>query len=111
MSTSFWQVLRRNPASMVGLGILVFFVLMAVVGPMIIPFSLEQNPTKIYQRPSRQHWLGTDYAGRDVLMQVVHGTRPVLIVGFLAATISVGIAFAVGMTSGFIGGVVDRVLM
>ncbi len=109
--SEFWNVLRRNPMSMIGLGILVFFVLMAFVGPLIVPFSMQQNPTAIYQRPSMQHWLGTDYAGRDVLMQIVHGARPVFIVGFLASTISVGVAFLIGMVSGFTGGLVDRILM
>lgn len=111
MDHDFLNVLRRNPTAIVGLGILIFFVLLATVGPLVVPLSKEQNPAMMYKPPSKEHWLGTDYAGRDVLMQIIHGAGPVMTVGFLTSLISVSIALVVGMVSGFMGGIVDTVLM
>jgi peptide/nickel transport system permease protein len=106
-----WSILRRNPSAMIGLGILIFFALMAVVGPLVIHYDATENPLAIYQPPSVAHLLGTDYAGRDVGGEVVVGSTPVLLVAMLVAVISVAIAILVGMVAGLNGGAVDAALM
>jgi peptide/nickel transport system permease protein len=106
-----WSILRRNPSATIGLGILIFFALMAVVGPLVIHYDATENPLQIYQPPSLAHLLGTDYAGRDVGGEVVVGATPVLLVAVLVAVISVAIAILVGMVAGFSGGAVDAALM
>ncbi|WP_420115136.1 ABC transporter permease [Pseudactinotalea sp.] len=95
----------RNRKSLTGLAILAFFVLIAIFADVLAPFS----PTKVdntarFQPPSSEHWLGTTHIGEDVLSQVIHGTRGVVVVGFLAAIIATIIAITVGVISGYISG-------
>lgn len=95
----------RNRKSITGLAILAFFVLIAIFADVLAPFS----PTKVdntarFQPPSSEHWLGTTHIGEDVLSQVIHGTRGVVVVGFLAAFIATFIAITVGVISGYISG-------
>ena len=92
---TFWSKLGsafamfRNRKSVTGLAILGFFVLVAIFADVLAPYS----PTKVdntarFQPPSAAHWLGTTHIGEDVLSQVIHGTRGVIVVGFLAAIIA-----------------------
>lgn len=106
-----WRVLRRHPQNLIGLGILLLYLFMAVVGPLLYPSLLPQNPSQIYLPPSLAHPLGTDYAGRDVLALVVTGTRPILEVAVMAAIFVVGLGGTVGLLAGFSGGWLDTVLM
>lgn len=95
----------RNPKSITGLAILGFFVLVAVLADVLAPYS----PTKVdntarLEPPSAEHWLGTTHLGEDVLSQVVHGTRGVIVVGFLAAIMATVIAVVVGVVAGYLRG-------
>lgn len=109
-STSL-RLLARNPVGFAGfLGVL-FFVLLAFVGPTFIPLDTTTKVSQIYQPPSAQHWFGTDHQGRDIFSYIVHGGRDVLIVAFLAGLISTGIAVVLGATSALAGGWVDSAIM
>lgn len=108
---SFFITICRNKQALVGMIILIFFFLMATVGPEIIPESTKTNYAQRLQGPSVQHLLGTDYAGRDTLSQFVHGSRNVLLVAFVAGVITISIGFIVGTIAGVAGGVVDELLM
>ena len=69
----------RNGKSITGLGILGFFVLVAIFADVLAPFSPTRvDPTARFQPPSPEHWLGTTHIGEDVLSQVIHGTRGVI---------------------------------
>ncbi|MGL5149498.1 MAG: ABC transporter permease [Clostridium sp.] len=107
----FFRIMMRNKQALFGMVILIIFFLMATVGPMIIPESTTTDYANRLQGPSWQHWLGTDYAGRDTLAQFVHGSRNVLLVAFIAAIITITIAFVFGTISGVAGGLVDEILM
>jgi len=76
---------------------------------------IRYSPGEVYlsdvlQRPTAEHWFGTDDVGRDVASRIVHGSRISLYVGFIAVSIYVLIGVFVGALSGFYGGVVDIVL-
>lgn len=104
-------IFRGNRRGLFGLCILVFFVLMATVGPHVVPLDMSADYDVRFQLPSWSHLLGTDYAGRDVLAQIVHGSRDVILVSFLAAVFAVSIAIVVGIVSGLKGGFLDSILM
>lgn len=95
----------RNAKSLTGLAILGFFVLIAIFADVIAPYSPTQiDNTARFQPPSATHWLGTTHIGEDVLSQVIHGTRGVIVVGFLAAVIATFIAITIGVTAGYVKG-------
>jgi len=105
------SVLWQNKVGFLGfLGVL-FFIALAIFGPLIAPSSGEPNMAQIYQPPSWSHPLGTDYEGRDVLTQVVRGGRPIILVGALAAILSTLIAITLGALVAYVEGVLDSIVM
>ena len=104
-------ILRRNRRAFVGLLILLFFALMASVGPEVVPLDTTQRFDKRFQWPSLKHPLGTDHVGRDTFQQIVHGSRDVLLTAFFAGIFTTTIAILVGMLAGLQGGMVDALLM
>ncbi|WP_327424274.1 ABC transporter permease [Streptomyces sp. NBC_01527] len=109
--TGIWRVLTRKPGRIVGLSILVFFVLMGTFGPMLYGEQLAIDPDAIYQAPNAEHWLGTDFAGSDVLQATVVGSRYVLLTCSLAALFASTIGTTVGLLAGFHRGLPDSALM
>lgn len=105
------RVIVKNKQAFVGMLILIFFFLMATLGPELVPEAIKTNYSQRLQAPSIQHPFGTDYAGRDTFSQFVHGSRNVLLVAFITATLTILIAFLVGTVSGITGGITDEVLM
>lgn len=106
----FFKIIWRNKMSRFGLIVLVIFILIAIFGSMFVS-APQSNFLLRLQSPSSEHWLGTDYAGRDVFSMFIMGTRSVLMVALYAGIFAVVIACAVGITSGLLGGKVDAVLM
>ncbi|WP_125775298.1 ABC transporter permease [Antribacter gilvus] len=100
----------RNTKALTGLGILVFFALLAVVGPWVAPYDPNQVSPDLLQAPSLAHWLGTDHTGRDIMSQIIVGTRGVMIVGLVAGVSATVVGVLVGVTAGFVGGVGDETL-
>lgn len=112
---SFLRNFRHNWMAMLGLGMILLTVVIAAFARQIAPYD-PKGPGKvtiadIYLKPSAQHWLGTDDAGRDVLSNFIFGARVSLIVGFFASFISVGIGGTIGIIAGFFGGKVENLLM
>ena len=97
--------------SLAGLGVLVFFVLVALVGPFFIHGDVQRKVGPVFTPPSSRFWLGTDGGGSDMFDLLVMGARVSLLVGFASAVVSSVIGGAVGLLSGFFGGAVDVVLM
>jgi peptide/nickel transport system permease protein len=96
----------------IGALIVGLFVLVAVAAPVLAP----RDPTDVDARailapPSAEHWLGTDNLGRDILSRLIHGARWTLGTAFLAATAIVALGIAVGLVAGYVGGLLDDVLM
>lgn len=113
---SLWKISIRkflnNKLAILGLIMMAFFILMAVLAPWIAPY----DPAKIDlllpdAPPSSAHWLGTDKIGRDVLSRLLYGSRVSLLVGFSVAGGSIIVGSIVGSVAGFFGGWVDTVLM
>jgi peptide/nickel transport system permease protein len=109
--TTVWKVFRRRPARMVGLFLLLLFIAMALFGPLVYPTAPVVHPNDIYAPPSWLYPLGTDYAGRSILPQIVLGAQSVLFVAVLAAIFTVVIGLVVGLAAGYLGPAVDAILM
>lgn len=100
----------RNAKALTGLVILAVFAVLALVGPWIAPYDPNQVSPDLLQAPSAAHWLGTDHTGRDILSQILVGTRGVLVVGLIAGVAATLVGVVVGVTAGFVGGVGDETL-
>ncbi|OLC56622.1 MAG: peptide ABC transporter permease [Chloroflexi bacterium 13_1_40CM_4_68_4] len=105
--TETLRLLARRPIGLLGLGGVIFFLLLAYVAPLVVPLQDAPDVTSVYLSPSFGHPLGTDYQGRDVLNQIVHGGADILTVAFLAAFISTLIAVTFGSLSATLGGRFD----
>src|SRR6478735_3820354 len=74
----------RNAKALTGLGILGFFVVIAIIGEWIAPYDPDARSKDLLQPPSWDHLMGTTHTGQDVFSQVVLGTRSVLLIAFVA---------------------------
>lgn len=106
----FFKVIFRNRQATVGFFILLMFVLMATIGVAITPLDMTVDYANRFQMPSAKHLLGTDYVGRDILAQVIYGSRDVITLGIVCAVMSVGIGVIIGSVAAFVGGFVDTFL-
>ena len=107
-----WSSLRRSRGAMIGLGITILLVVVAIFAPLISPY----DPTTMgvggsLEAPSLTHPFGTDKFGRDLFSRVVTGSRLTLFIGVLAVTISCSTGSLLGLVSGYFGGKVDNVIM
>ncbi|MEV6106745.1 ABC transporter permease [Streptomyces sp. NPDC051940] len=100
----------RNPKTATGLGILGFFLLIAVIGPWVAPYDPSATSDALMASPSADHWFGTTQTGEDIFSQVLVGTRGVLVVGLIAGGVATVLSVLVGVTAGFLGGIADDVL-
>ncbi len=100
------------PASALGTSIFLLFLLLAIFGPLLAPYELNQQ---IYadarQAPSATHWFGTDNLGRDVFSRVILGARDILIMSGLGTLLAVLSGASFGLLSGYYGGWFDELLM
>ena len=95
----------------VGLGIVIFVVFIAVVGPFIAPHGPNEFAGLPFAKPGNGALLGTDFLGQDVLSRVLHGGFSVLWMSVAATALGVIIGVAIGMVAGYRGGFLDEVIM
>jgi peptide/nickel transport system permease protein len=107
-----WRQYRKHHLAMAGLFVLSFFILAVIIGPLV--YDEKVNDPFAYmasQGPSRDHVMGTDSLGQDVLARVFYGGRISLSVGLVAALVAVTVGTAIGAIAGFFGGMTDSFLM
>ncbi|GAA1314487.1 ABC transporter permease [Leucobacter albus] len=104
---------RRHPLALIGGVILTFLILMAYVLPFFLPYrpeDLDPDYAQSLVGPNPLHWFGTDQIGHDLLAQSLSGLQKSLLIGFVAALVSTGIAATVGSIAGYFGGWSDRAI-
>ncbi len=107
-----WLQLRRNPLTMAGLLVVVLLILMALFAPLLATYDPgAQDLANRLQKPSAEHWLGTDELGRDVWSRLVYGGRITLGMVVAVVLMVAPVGLAVGCIAGYAGGVWDRLLM
>jgi peptide/nickel transport system permease protein len=107
-----WESLRENTAAVVGLFIILFLLLIAILGPLIMPYDPNfSDMSKSFLKPGAEHWFGTDQLGRDILSRIIAGARVSLTVGLSAVAISLTIGVVLGSISGYFGGKSDIIIM
>jgi len=108
---NFGSYLRRNPALVVGLVLVVLLLAIGIVGPFFVNTE-HAAPTSVLpdQSPSRAFPLGSDDQGRDLLSVVVVGLPLTIKVGFIAGIVGLGIGTILGFVAGYVGGVTDTII-
>ena len=104
----------RNKMGLLGVIILIFFIVMAAFGPTLAPYKIDASVPGTYgqyQKPSADHWLGTDGNQYDIFSELLYGARTSMIVGLFSAVIASVLGALVGLYSGYAGGWKDEVIM
>nr|WP_245613758.1 nickel transporter permease [Alkalihalobacterium bogoriense] len=106
-----FRQLRKNRFAIIGFSIIVFFVLVAIIAPLLTSYTYaEQNVVNRLQPPSAEHWLGTDHLGRDIFTRIAYGARVSLMVGFFAVTGALVFGTLLGIIAGYYGRWVDMLI-
>jgi peptide/nickel transport system permease protein len=105
------DVLRR-PLGALGFVIVLAFMLMVIFAPLLAPYGYaEQDIPSMLQGPSSSHLLGTDHVGRDLLSRLIYGSRIALGVAVPSVSIALAGGILLGLTAGYLGGLVDDVVL
>jgi oligopeptide/dipeptide ABC transporter ATP-binding protein len=100
----------KSPKIVAGFVIVIFFALVAILGPLIIRTDPSQVSNSVLDPPSFAHLLGTTQSGQDLFAQMIAATRSSMYVGFVAAVLSTALSILVGLLAGYLGGMWDEVL-
>lgn len=112
MLRSLKRLFRSNYLFTLGVIICVFWILMAILAPVIAPYDpIVQDLTKMLQPPSGEHIFGTDNFGRDIFSRVIYGGRYSLLAGCLTVIIAGAVGSLYGAIAGYVGGKIDNVMM
>lgn len=107
-----WKHLAKNKLAVAGLIVLIITALLAVFAPIAAPYGYEeQDLFNTLAGPSREHWLGTDNLGRDMLSRLIYGGRNSLTLGLISVALAAALGVILGAVSGYYGGKVDMVIM
>ena len=115
-SRSLWEDafirLKKNKAAVISAYFILFICMVAIFAENLAPYPFdEQYMDKVLNKPSTQHWLGTDALGRDLFSRIIYGARMSMAVAIYTSLISLAIGAIYGAISGWVGGRLDSLLM
>jgi oligopeptide transport system permease protein len=106
-----WRRLLRNKMALIGGVIVVSIAILALLAPVISPYGYDETSVEQFKPPSREHLMGTDIHGRDLLTRILYGARLSLGIGMAATLVSLIIGVSYGAVSGYAGGATDNMMM
>lgn len=104
----FFATIYSNGKLAFGFSVFLVFVFLALFGQQLFPYSEATDYANKFAPMSAEHWLGTDYMGRDVFCQLVAGCKSAVYLSLMTAFFTVTIGVVLGMISGYCGGIVDK---
>ena len=112
MANIDWRRIARNPRMVIGGGIVLAFLVVALFAPLIAPHDpLEMHSGASFHPVSLRFPLGTDEYGRDLLSRLIYGTRVSMQVAFIGVAISTIFGVCLGLAAAYYGGVTDTIIM
>jgi peptide/nickel transport system permease protein len=109
-SRGLWAGVLRQRLAVIGLTIVGFFAIVAIVGPLVAPSGpTEQFSEYRLQGPSAEFWFGNDEFGRDIFSRILYGARISFQVGVIAVGISALVGVLIGVVAGYFGGWIDNI--
>lgn len=112
--TTIWHQLRKNKGAVLGLILITLIIIVAIASAYIFDYDTQiaaNNLKERLQAPSSEHWFGTDDMGRDIFARVCYGARYSLAVGVIAVLIALVVGVTLGAAAGYIGGVLEDIVM
>lgn len=109
--------LRQGRLTQFAVVYLFLFTIVGIFGPEVTPYDYstqhfaEDGSLRALEPPSGEHWMGTTNRGEDVFSRLLYGARPTLITAALGGAIIISIGLTIGITAGYLGGLVDSILM
>lgn len=100
----------RNTKLKIGLGVVLFFAILTIVGPLIAKYGPTDTAGPVNSPPSAQFWFGTTTFGEDVFSQFVHGLSSTFLVGIVGGGLATILGMLIGFTAGYRGGTIDELL-
>ena len=105
----------KNASSVAGLALVALFLLLAAIGPWIVPYPEDGRGAVHLDRklspPGAAHWFGTDEVGNDVYTRVVLGARVSLQIGLVITLVGIAIGVPLGVVAGYVGGAIGETIM
>lgn len=107
-----WRQLKKNKIAVVSLFVLILLFLTAIFAPVLAPYDYDQEDfSQSFAGSSREHLLGTDRLGRDILSRLLYGSRQSLQMGLYSTILAAVVGIIIGSIAGYYGGWVDNALM
>jgi peptide/nickel transport system permease protein len=107
-----WYLLKKSRLTIIGFAIVAGLVIVAVVGPALVPYDPEEAvPAIQFQAPSLQHLFGTDDYGRDVFARVIYATRLDLLIAIAVTAVAMGLGTSIGVVAGYSRGRLGELIM
>lgn len=106
-----WVKFKKHKLAVISLWVLAALFLLTILAPLIAPYDPNEMVGSFSAAPVREHLLGTDQIGRDILSRVLYGGRISFLVGFSSVAIGLSIGVVLGLLSGYYGGIIDMVIM
>jgi len=107
-----WRRLKKSKVAVVSLFVIIVIILIALLAPVLAPYEPQKQDTaRVLELSSREHLLGTDRLGRDVLSRLIWGSRQSLQMGFTAVILAAVMGILVGSIAGYYGGLTDTLIM
>ena len=114
-ASRYARIFARSASSVAGLVLVVAFLLIAAIGPWIVPYPEDARGAvhldRKLQAPSAAHWFGTDEVGDDVYTRVVLGARVSLQIGLTITLVAAIVGVPLGVVAGYVGGVIGEAIM
>jgi peptide/nickel transport system permease protein len=105
-------LLLRNPTSLIGVIIILFWVVIAVIAPLIAPYGINEiDRGQVWKAASSKHLMGTDNLGRDIFSRVLVGARLMVTLPTVSVACAAMVGTTIGLLSGYRGGWVDEIIM
>jgi peptide/nickel transport system permease protein len=106
-----WREFVRSPIAQIAAVVTLIYIILAIFGPTLAPYSEIDMLTLPRQRPSGDYWFGTDEIGRDIFSRMLVSARVAMTVGFISVGIGLIIGSLIGILAGYFGGWLDALLM
>ncbi|MBK8034742.1 MAG: ABC transporter permease [Chloroflexi bacterium] len=106
------RLLAHNPTAAAATLVLVFWLVIAIIGPAIAPYGTDEiSSGAVWKAPSAAHLMGTDHLGRDIFSRLLVGARQMVLLPTLSVSLALFLGTSIGLLAGYRGGWIDEIIV